>query len=91
MQNGNYKKKNEDAASEHFSGSDNQTKNNPGTTTEYILNGSTILAQNTTYPGGRKETLNFYYSSDGKLLEIGYLKGDDNGNISKDVVLEIIL
>ncbi len=63
-----------------------QTKKNSGTTTEYVLNGSTILAQNTTYPDGSKETLNFYYSSDGKLLEIGYLKGDDNGNISKDAV-----
>ena len=63
-----------------------KTKKNSGTTTEYILNGSTILAQNTTYPDGSKETLNFYYSSDGKLLEIGYLKGDENGNISKDAV-----
>ena len=63
-----------------------KTKKSAGTTTEYILNGSTILAQNTTYPDGRKETLNFYYSSDGKLIEIGYLKGDADGIISKDAI-----
>ncbi len=63
-----------------------KTKKDPGTITEYILNGSTILAQNTTYPDGRKETLNFYYSSDGKLIEIGYLKGDADGMIPKDAI-----
>ena len=63
-----------------------KTKKDPGTTTEYILNGSTILVQNTTYPNGEKETLNFYYSSDGKLLEIGYLKSDADGNIPKDTL-----
>ena len=53
-----------------------KTSKSAGTTTEYILNGSTILAQNTTYANGEIETLNFYYSSDGKLIEIGYLKYD---------------
>ena len=53
-----------------------KTSKSAGTTTEYILNGSTILAQNTTYANGETETLNFYYSSDGKLIEIGYLKYD---------------
>ena len=63
-----------------------QTKKNSGTTTEYVLNGSTILAQNTTYPSGEKETLNFYYSSDGKLLEIGYLKNPSNDDTKpKDI------
>ncbi|MBO4375071.1 MAG: DNRLRE domain-containing protein [Lachnospiraceae bacterium] len=37
--------------------------------TEYITNGSTILAEKR---GG--EVLNYYYSADGKLLEIGYSK-----------------
>ena len=63
-----------------------KTKKDPGTTTEYILNGSTILAQNTTYPSGEKETLNFYYSSDGKLLEIGNLKNPSNDDTKpKDI------
>ena len=41
-----------------------KTSKSDGIKTEYILNGSLILAQNTTYPDGSKETLNFYYSSD---------------------------
>ena len=57
-----------------------KTSKSDGTKTEYILNGSLILAQNITYPNGEKETLNFYYSSDGKLLEIGYLKGEEKEN-----------
>ena len=62
-----------------------KTKKNPGTTTEYILNGSTIHAQNTTYPDGSKETMNFYYSSDGKLLEIGYFNNTSNDDTKKEV------
>ena len=63
-----------------------KTNKSAGTKTEYILNGSTILAQNTTYANGETETLNFYYSSDGKLIEIGYLKYDnaDGGYGIKD-------
>ena len=65
-----------------------KTKKNPGTTTEYILNGSTILAQNTTYPDGSKETLNFYYCSDGKLIEIGYLDNTSNDDTKTEVIKE---
>ena len=39
------------------------------TKTEYILDGSTILAEKR-----GNEVLNYYYSSDGRLLEIGYTK-----------------
>ena len=63
-----------------------KTSKSDGIKTEYILNGSLILVQNTTYPDGSKETLNFYYSSDGKLLEMGYLKSGTDGIIPKDAV-----
>lgn len=49
---------------------------NKGTKTEYILNGSMILQERIT-GSGEEEILNYYYSPDGKLLEIGYRKGDE--------------
>ncbi|MCR5012229.1 MAG: DNRLRE domain-containing protein, partial [Lachnospiraceae bacterium] len=44
------------------------------TETEYVINGSTILAQKTG-DGAEQELLNFYYTPEGKLLEIGYSTG----------------
>ena len=49
------------------------------TETEYVLNGSTILAQKTG-EGADQELLNFYYTPEGKLLEIGYSKGASHEN-----------
>ncbi len=45
-------------------------KKEPGITTEYVLNGSMILSEKT-----GDERMNFYYSADGRLLEIGYQQG----------------
>lgn len=44
--------------------------------TEYILNGSMILQEKIT-SGEEEEILNYYYSPDGRLLEIGYCSGKD--------------
>ncbi len=50
--------------------------------TEYVLNGSMILQERIMSSGAdvQTEVLNYYYSPDGKLLEIGYKKGDEKEN-----------
>ncbi len=54
-----------------------RTKKNKGIRTDYILNGSLILAERHAGNGADvpEETLNYYYSSEGRLLEIGYCTG----------------
>ncbi|MCR5355933.1 MAG: RHS repeat-associated core domain-containing protein [Lachnospiraceae bacterium] len=44
--------------------------------TEYITNGSMILSEKRIYAGG-EEILNYYYSPEGRLLEIGYSRGKE--------------
>ncbi len=56
-----------------------RTKKNKGIRTDYILNGSLILAERHAGNGADvpEETLNYYYSSEGRLLEIGYCTGNE--------------
>ncbi len=53
---------------------------NSGTRTDYILNGSLILAEKISRKGEEDEVLSYYYTAEGKLVEIGYKKGDEKEN-----------